>query len=293
MSARGLTTFDLVVATLGRSAELDALLASLERQTHSRFRVIVVDQNDDDRVTQVLARHPSLEIVALRSTPGLSRARNAALPSLRGDVVAFPDDDCVYPDGLLEAVASRLIARPELHGVSGQSADPTGAPSGRWPSVRCPIGPDTVWNRANSHTIFLRRDLLERIGAFDETMGLGSGTPWHSGEEIELLVRGLRLGARIEYDPELVVLHPARRLDTRGLVDLGRRDGASVGLVLARHGYGSRTVARMFVRPVGGALVALVRRDTRRARFQLATLRGRLAGYRAGRRATRSANSSA
>ncbi len=43
----------------------------------------------------------------LRSPRGLSRARNEALPRLEADVVAFPDDDCEYPDDLLERVAAR------------------------------------------------------------------------------------------------------------------------------------------------------------------------------------------
>jgi glycosyltransferase involved in cell wall biosynthesis len=278
-------TFDLVVATLGRGEELDGLLRSLEHQTHSAFRVLVVDQNDDARVTEALARHPALDTVLLRSAPGLSRARNVALRQLQADVIAFPDDDCVYPDGLLEAVARKLAGRPELDGIGGQAADPEGRPSGRWPVRACAIEPDTLWNRANSHTIFLRRELVERLQGFDEALGLGAGTPWHSGEEIELLVRALRHGARIEYDPELVVLHPARRLTSSGLRAIGRRDGASVGFILARHGYPARVVARMLVRPLGGAVMALLRRDPSRARFHVATLRGRLAGLRAGRRA--------
>jgi glycosyltransferase involved in cell wall biosynthesis len=236
-------------------------------------------------VRLALERHPGIDAVVLRSAPGLSRARNAALPHLRADVVAFPDDDCVYPDGLLASVAATLAARPDLDGVSGQAADPHGRPSGRWPATPGPIGPDTLWNRANSHTIFLRRELLERCGGFDETLGLGAGTPWHSGEEIELLVRALRSGARLEYDPALVVLHPARRLDAAGLRAIGHRDGASVGYILGRHGYPPRTVARMLVRPVGGAVLSLARRDPGRARFHLATLRGRVTGLRAGRRA--------
>jgi glycosyltransferase involved in cell wall biosynthesis len=284
MSAPGVT-FDLVVATLGRSEELDGLLRSLEHQTHTAFRVLAVDQNDDDRVAETLARHPGLRTVALSSNPGLSRARNVALRHLEADVVAFPDDDCVYPDGLLEAVARELRGRPDLDGIGGQAADPEGRPSGRWPARRSTIELDTLWNRANSHTIFLRRELVQRVGGFDEGLGLGSGTSWHSGEEIELLVRALRQGARIEYDPALVVLHPARRLNADGLRAIGRRDGASVGFILARHGYPVRVVARMLVRPLGGAVVSLLRRDPSRARFHVATLRGRLAGLRAGRRA--------
>jgi hypothetical protein len=41
----------------------------------------------------------------------------------------------------------------------------------------------------------------------------------------------------------------------------------------------------MLIRPVGGAVVSLLHRDRSRARFHLATLRGRLRGYRGGRRA--------
>jgi hypothetical protein len=36
----------------------------------------------------------------------------------------------------------------------------------------------------------------------------------------------------------------------------------------------------MFIRPIGGALVALARGDRAQAAFQLSTLRGRLLGYR-------------
>lgn len=278
-------SFDLVVATLGRSDELHRLLTSLEHQTHRALRVVLVDQNEDDRAASVARRHPTLDLLELQAAPGLSRARNAARPHLTADVVAFPDDDCVYPDDLLERVAATLAARPELDGVSGQSADPRGVPSGRWPRARCSITLDTVWNRANSHTIFLRRALLEQTGPFDESLGLGSGRPWHSGEEIDLLVRALQAGARLEYDPEVVVLHPARRLTPDGEREIAARDAASVGYILGRHRLPRRIVGRMLTRPVGGALVALARRNAAGARLQATILRGRVKGLRAGRRA--------
>jgi glycosyltransferase involved in cell wall biosynthesis len=278
-------TFDLVVATLGRTEELDRFLTALERQGDVAVRVLVVDQNDHDDVVVVLGRHPSIPSLRLRSAPGLSRARNVALPLLEADVVGFPDDDCLYPDGLLERVAGILDGRPGLDGVTGQSADPHGLPSGRWPTTGGPLGLETLWNRAISYTIFLRRPVLQGLHGFDVALGLGSGTPWHSGEEIELLVRALRAGARIDYDPTLVVIHPARGTTPDELEALGRRDGASLGWILARHDYPARVVARMLARPVGGAALGLVRRDGARTRFHVATLRGRLAGYRAGRRA--------
>ena len=58
--------------------------------------------------------------------------------------------------------------------------------------------------------MFLRRELVERVGAFDEALGLGSGTRFASGEETDYLVRALRSGARLAYEPSLVITHPAR-----------------------------------------------------------------------------------
>lgn len=277
------SSFDLVVATVDRGESLRILLDSLERQTHRRFRVVLVDQNADDRISPALDDSPGLEILHLRAPRGLARARNAALPHLEADVVAFPDDDCSYPDDLLERVAHRLGGRPELAGVTGCTADAAGRAAGRWSREHGTVERDTVWHRANSASIFLRRELVERVGLFDESLGLGSGSSWSSGEEIDYLVRALDLGARIDYDPDLVVLHELRSLDPAALRAVGFRDGASVGYILRKHRYPAQVIARMLVRPIGGVAVSLARRDVTRARFHAATLRGRLTGLRGGR----------
>jgi glycosyltransferase involved in cell wall biosynthesis len=268
--------FDLIVATVERVDELDGLLASLERQTFGDFRVLVVDQNDDDRIEAVLRKHDRLELQQLRSARGLSRARNAALADVRGDVVAFPDDDCRYPDDLLERVALRL-ADQRLDGLTGREVDTDGHSSPSWRTDASKLTRANLWNRAISFTIFLRASLVARVGAFDEQLGLGAGTRWSSGEEIDYLVRAVDAGARIEYDPDIVVVHEGT---TRPVAEIGARDGASVGYILRKHRYPLRTVGGMFGRPVGGAMLALARRDRTRAAFHVSTLRGRVVGYR-------------
>jgi glycosyltransferase involved in cell wall biosynthesis len=275
-----LPSFALVVATVDRGEGLRILLDSLERQTYRRFRVLLVDQNDDDRVAPILAASPDLEIERLHASRGLSRARNAALPRVSEDIVTFPDDDCTYPDDLLERVARRFADRAGLDGVTGRTADAEGRSSGRWSTEAGPLERDTVWNRANSASTFLRRELVERVGAFDEQLGLGSGSPWSSGEEIDYLVRALDSGARIEFDPSLMVRHELRTLTPEELRAIGLRDGASVGYILRKHGFRARVVARMLVRPVGGFIEALAHGDVARARFHAATWRGRIAGLR-------------
>ena len=268
-------SFDLVVATVGRRDELVRLLESLRAQSHRELRVIVVDQSGDDRLDATVAA-PGLELLHLRSDKGLSRARNAALAEVKADIVGFPDDDCSYPPDLLARVAERLAAGSELDGLTGRVADVEGRSSASWETDRAILDRSNLWNRANSATMFLRRELVERVGCFDEELGLGSDAPWHAGEEIDYLVRAVDAGARIEYDPTLGVEHPLVADDA----SIGARDGATVGYLLRKHGYPARTRARMLVRPVGGVLVALGHGDLGRARYHAASFSGRLRGLR-------------
>jgi glycosyltransferase involved in cell wall biosynthesis len=253
-------TFDLVVASVDRVAELHRLLASLDRQTHENFRVLLVDQNDDDRLAELQS---PLRIERLRAPRGLARARNVALRRLEADLVAFPDDDCEYPPDLLERVAGKFAGDPDLDGLTGRADD-----SPHWKTDPARLTRVNLWNRAISFTIFLRRELVERVGAFDESLGL----PASSGEEIDYLIRALDAGARIDYDPTMLVHHARKQVDPAAV---GERDGASIGYLLRKHRYPLRVVCPMLVRPAAGVVL-----HPRRARFHLSTLRGRLRGYR-------------
>jgi GT2 family glycosyltransferase len=277
-----LQSFDLVVATVDRVEAPRRLLASLERQTHQAFRVLLVDQNRDGRLDELANPRSSPQVVRLRAPRGLSRARNIGLEHLHAELVAFPDDDCMYPEDLLERVAQRFADDTTLDGLTGRAANVDGRTSPSWARDAAELTRDNLWNRAISFTIFLRASAVAAAGRFDEQLGLGSGLPWSSGEETDFLVRALDGGARIVYDPDLVVLHDDKTYSPAALRAVGAREGASVGYILRKNGYSARTVGRMLARPLGGAMVALARRDVVRALFQLSTLRGRVRGYRAG-----------
>jgi len=258
-----LPSFDLVVATVGRTEEPARLLASIDAQSHPRWRVLLVDQNPDD----LLAPLVRSGVERLHAQPGLSRARNAALPRINADLVAFPDDDCIYPVDLLERVAGRFASDSSLDGLTGRDD------AGGWPAEAMLLTRGNLWNRAISFTIFLRAAVVAGVGGFDERLGL----PRSSGEEIDYLIRAVDAGAQIEYDPSIMVPH---RPTVRSLTHLGARDGASIGYILRKHGYPRRRVAGMMLRPAGGALLAVLRNDRARAQFHLSTLRGRFVGYR-------------
>ena len=276
-------SFDLIMATRGRTLEPRRLLESLVSQTHGTFRLIVVDQKCDGRFTPIVAEYGlALSIVHLRSEPGLSRARNVGLEQVVGDVVAFPDDDCWYASDLLERVAAFFTAHPEWDGLSARSTDEAGHNSvTRWDAKPGTITRRNVWKRANSVSIFLRREVVEVTGAFDEAIGVGAETLWGASEEIDYLLRGLALGHAFYFDPDFHVYHRrAREEEAQPDREVGYRYGAGMGRVLRKNRSPWWFALYHVLRAFGGAAVSFGRGQPAKARFYLAVGMGRVRGWR-------------
>ncbi|MEO8154196.1 MAG: glycosyltransferase family A protein [Rhizobacter sp.] len=276
--------FSLIMGTLGRTAEVGAFLASLQRQDHRNFELLIVDQNPDERLAELVARYRQhFSIFRYRSAPGLSRARNVGLRYATGDVIAFPDDDCWYPDGLLTHVAERLQSQPTLDGLTGRFVDGEGRAEGRWLSHSQPLNRFNVWRGAISFSIFLRRPLVERIGGFDEVLGVGAGTPWGAGEETDFLLRGMKGGGRIEYDRGLVLHHPVKTADFGpAAIERQRRYEAGFGRVIRRSGFPAWYFPWVCSRTLAGVLLALGRGRFAQARFKWHSVLARMQGWRSG-----------
>jgi len=274
--------FSLVLATVGRVSELECFLQSLDAQTFRNFELIVVDQNPDDRLVPILERYEQrFAIVHLRSAPGLSRARNVGLQHVTGDVVAFPDDDCWYPPGLLERVVRFFREHPEIDGLTGRSLDENGRPSvGRWATASGLVNKFNVWGKGVSITIFLKASVIKRTGGFDEDLGAGAGTSWGAGEETDYLLRALEKGFRIYYDANLMIYHPhpAERYDEPTL-QRALKYGQGMGRVLRKHRYPFWFVCYQWLRPLGGALLSLSTGKLGKARYHWAVFRGRILGW--------------
>jgi GT2 family glycosyltransferase len=272
----------LVLGTLGtRSESLAWFLDSVAAGRHREVEVILVDQSRGHDVARVLERYPGMSILHLNSEPGLSRARNLGLAHVTGDIVAFPDDDCWYPESLLTSVVDRLRANPSLAGILGHPVDVQGRSSfPRWDRRSGPINRFNVWRRSNSNALFLRTAVVERVGGFDESLGVGSGTPWGAAEDIDYPLRVLAAGLELYYDSRLLVHHPQSR-PTFDAASIARAEsyGGGMGRVLRKHGYPWWFVLYCAARPLGGVLISAVSGRLAKARYHGAILRGRRRGW--------------
>lgn len=276
--------FSLVVCTVDRFDQLERLFRSLAEQRHRDFEVILVDQNLDDRLHGLIDHFsPVFTIRHLSSPKGLSRARNNGMAVAQGDYVCFPDDDCWYEADTLAAAAALFAAHPELAIVTGRTLDADGlasvSPTGdtrrrltRWNYLKC----------GNSNGIFVRRAALADIGGFDEDLGVGSESPFQSGEEADFLLRALAAGKRAMFFPELIVHHDQVTSEYGPRqVERARKYGRGFGALMRKQAFPLYYVCYRLLRPVAGWLAALARLNFDAARYKRGWLVGILEGYAA------------
>lgn len=273
--------FSLIVATLGRDSDVAALLDSLLAQGRADFEVIIVDQNDDDRLGAIeVAYAPRLLLRRLRSSiRNANNARNLGLRLARGAIVTFPDDDCLYPAGVLDRVDAAFTADPSLQVLTGPAASPEGGlGSGRWRAESGPIDLSTVWTSVIEFNIFLRREAALALGGFDE--GMGPGSSFGSAEGNDLVCRAIARGWRAQYDLALRIIHPDKSLSDVA-VERAERYGRGLGFALRRNGAPLPMRLTFLVRPLGGVAFSLLRGRRHDAGYYWMTFRGRLGGMMA------------
>lgn len=280
----------LVMATLGRVAEIDRCVDSLAAQTRRDFELIIVDQNPDDRLEQVVARagRMGLNCHHLRQQePNLCRARNTGIEHAKGEIVAFPDDDCWYENDVIEQVLCRFEQMPELDGLVIRWVETGTHPAGRFnfEDYACLRGLP-----ASSITLFFWRDTLRAAGNFDMALGLHS---WYgAGEETDLMLRLLRTGAIVDFEPAIGVHHAVSTpssLPSLQMFASTRKRARGTGALYARHPLPVWVVLRGLLSPWPRVLTNLSspRMAAQKLGLGLGRLEGYLGwrlGYRAGRK---------
>lgn len=204
--------FSLIIGTVGRSSELERFFASLLEAGPLDCECIVVDQNSDDRLVPLLERwNELLKIVHIRTTMGLSRARNLGLNYATGQIVSFPDDDCWYSPGLLAQVESFFAHNPVYSMLSVGVRDENEVLSGnRWLVDSCDLNNANLFRTSVGYALFVKQHEVTTEMRFDESLGVGAGTPFACGEDTDFVFRLLDAGLRGRFNRKLTVYHPRR-----------------------------------------------------------------------------------
>lgn len=212
----------VVVPTRSRHERLRTLLQELPRG----LEVVVVADGPTPEVEAVLAAADGIGVVRNERSLGPAAARNAGWRASTAPLVAFVDDDCQVAPGWADALLA--CARGAPGAVVQGRVEPH-------PDERDRIGPfsRTLWVRDAgpffpTANILYPRELLERLGGFDEAY------PFPAGEDTDLGWRALEAGARAVFAPGALVWHAVHDMGPAALIRDAPRWGSAVRLV-ARH----------------------------------------------------------
>ncbi|WP_437023078.1 glycosyltransferase [Streptomyces sp. enrichment culture] len=221
----------VVVATRERAGQLARALDSLLAQDHPDFEIVVVDNAPMTGETRELVERKYGERVRYvrEPVPGLAVAHNRGLEAVRGEVVAFTDDDVVADPRWLTELTAPFAADPRLgcatglilparlrtpaqvlleshggfaKGFTPRTYDPKDPPADE------PLFPFTAGRFGSGANMAFRTQVLRSVGGFDPATG--AGTRARGGDDLYGFVRVLAQGHRLHYTPQALVWHHHR-----------------------------------------------------------------------------------
>lgn len=275
----------LVISTKGRTAQLKRLLDTLSSQDYRNVEVLIVDQNDDDRLADLASRVWPFPLNRIHrpNERGLSRGRNVGWRAAKGELVIFPDDDCWYPPSFLSYAANELITL-DAGILTGRAADESGRSiNGRYLKNCQRVDRSNVWIAGIEWVMLFRKSIIAELQGFNENIGVGADTPWQACEGQDLLLRALDAGHVVYFDPALFGHH--EELDTQApdaaMIRKGRAYGRGLGYVLRIHEFSKMAALSWILRPLLNSGFSLLKGNIRRCSYLLHVSVGRLEGYRA------------
>jgi glycosyltransferase involved in cell wall biosynthesis len=196
----------VIVPNRNGRRHLEKLIEALSAQTlpHSGFELVVGDDGSDDGSLEWLQGRPESWIRVAAGPPRNSyAARNRAVAESRGEVLAFCDADCVpEPDWLERGLA--VLEQTDL--VAGRIRFILPSQRTVWTLLDMDTSKDherEVENgTAETANLFLRRDLFDRVGGFEEIIS--------EFGDFDFVQRAVQHGAALIFAPEVVVWHPTR-----------------------------------------------------------------------------------
>ena len=111
--------FSVVIPTHNRLSLLQRTLASVRRQSHADYEIIVVDDGSTDATREWLASNSGSLRVVQESNRGPGAARNVGAREARGEYIAFLDSDDLWFPWTLETFARAIEEHKRPHIVGG------------------------------------------------------------------------------------------------------------------------------------------------------------------------------
>lgn len=207
-----------LVCTRNRGGVVAGAVSSILANDHADFELIVIDQSTDDLTQSAIGEMPpDARLRYVRSSEkGLSNARNLGIGQAKSAIVAMTDDDCVVPPDWLTRM-ERAFQNPEplsivLGNVIAADYDRSRGFVPSYSQTTSFIARDLSGKHrieGMAACMGMSVDAWTRLSGFDPM--LGAGSPFHSADETDMIIRALLEGHHVMETPDVVVTHQGLR----------------------------------------------------------------------------------
>tara|TARA_B100001971_G_C18236424_1_gene567563 strand:- start:1243 stop:2094 length:852 start_codon:yes stop_codon:yes gene_type:complete len=201
-------TISFIIATLGKKLkELDKLVNSICKSQNKAYCEIIIISQLNHTIVEKLINHYSnnLCIRHIKSDViGLSYNRNIGIKEAKGEILAFPDDDCYYKNNAIHKVLNIFLSDKNLTLVSGIQVDPKTYSTQKFAlSKNRFFCEKDIFKVCNSITIFIKK---QEDHFFDEKFG--TGKYFGACEETDYVYRYImNYGGNNFFDKDIIIFH--------------------------------------------------------------------------------------
>lgn len=268
----------IIVVSVGNPLLIRRFFDSLSVQTCKNFSVLFVYAPTfaEATVKNICLSYPDMLITPLPSNDCcLSRSRNLALKSVKGDIVAISDDDCAYEPDTIEKVLYIFRKNEKIAVLMGRSLGYQEPIPSSEPSLS-PLNKYSLFKGCPSYVHFYRAKVVKTIGCFDEELGVGCSTPYQSGEETDYALRALDAGFCAARASSVIVRHPSEFLLNQHIVNKTARYAAGRMQLLAKHKFPTWFVVANVFYPLLRLPLECFSKNFHVAKYRWAMFKGRL-----------------
>lgn len=192
---------EILISTMFRT-DLSFLEAMFEHNQLSDFRVLIINQTDED--SQLESTIAGVRVVNT-SERGLPQSRNMAIAHAQSEICLVADDDVVYAPGLEQIILKAYSHFSDADVITFKMNNLDGTPYREYPDVS--LHTVTSVDTVNGVVIsFKRESLLQNNVGYNNHFGLGA--TFGTANEYVFMRNCLSGGLSAYFYPEVILSHP-------------------------------------------------------------------------------------
>jgi glycosyltransferase involved in cell wall biosynthesis len=279
-------TISIIISTYGRNIEFKNLLISIIRQNYQEFEVIIIDQNNDNRINKIIQKieiSPKKLKVIKQQRNNLSEARNRGIRRAIGDIYFFPDDDSIIPHDFFSKIADQFKKNNEIDFISvpvfENDYDIPKSDGDKYTTINV----KNARMLTTATNILYKKRIIADIKSFDTHFGLGG--IFESSEDLDFVLRTLYKEYEGIFYTGTYVIHenPIKVYDEKA-ARRAYRYNRGFGALVKKHlrMFGNKHLVVVFIfellRNIGNMVIHLILNPIR-AKYNYLSLKGKINGF--------------